>query len=152
VDRYRQLLTLLAPGKVLEWGPGPNTRLALAAGATVVTREFDRRWVPADHPPGLRVELVDWRASGWTALGADRDADVFFIDSRRRSDCLAAVFDQASPHALACLHDAQRRRYHSALSRFGHVYFPDPGFAIASRSPALLRPVARLLQSAGPPR
>jgi hypothetical protein len=147
-DCYRQLLTITRPRKVLEWGPGLNTRLALQAGAEVVSREFDPKWVPDCQHPRHAVELVDWEGSRWPDPGSDRDADLFFIDSRRRSDCLDAVRVAAPPDSLVCLHDAQRRRYHAALARFGHVYFAAPGFAIASRSLRLLRPVARLMTQA----
>ena len=144
-DCYRQLLTIARPRKVLEWGPGLNTRLALQAGAEVVSREFDPKWVPDCHHPKHTVELVDWKRSAWTDLEHDRDAELFFIDSRRRSDCLEAVLTRASPDSLACLHDAQRRRYHPTLARFQHVLFAMRGFAIASRSQRLLRPIARLM-------
>ncbi len=146
-DRYRQLLSIVKPTKVFEWGPGLNTRLALEAGAEVVSREFDPNWVPDLRHPKLTVDLVDWKGPRWTGLGPDRDAELFFVDSRRRSDCLAAVLTQGPPDALVCLHDAQRRRYHPALCRFGHVFFALPGFAIASRSRALLAPIARLMAS-----
>src|SRR5262249_49947120 len=108
---YRRLLTIARPRKVLEWGPGLNTRLALEAGAEVVSRESD----------------ANWGGPEWTDLGPDRDAELFFVNSRRRSDCLAAVLAQGSPDSLVCLHDAQRRRYHPALARFGHVFFATPG-------------------------
>ncbi|HJZ56407.1 MAG TPA: hypothetical protein VKE74_15690, partial [Gemmataceae bacterium] len=145
VDRYRQLLSIAKPRKVLEWGPGLNTRLALEAGAEVVSREFAPEWVPDLRHPKLTVDLMDWRGPRWTDLGPDRDAELFFIDSRRRSDCLAAVLAQASPNSLVCLHDAQRRRYHPALAGFGYVSFVMPGFAIASRSRGLVAPIARLM-------
>ena len=144
-DCYRQLLSVARPTKVCEWGPGLNTQLALDAGAIVVSREFDPHWIPNVSHPNLTVDCMDWRSQRWTDLGSDSDAEIFFIDSRRRSDCLAAVLEQAAPESLVCLHDAQRRRYHPALARFGHVFFAMPGFAIASRSRELLGPIARLL-------
>jgi hypothetical protein len=147
-EAYRRLLAIARPGKVFEWGPGPNTRLALEAGAEVVSREFDPKWVPDVRDPKLAVELVEWAGPRWTDLGPDRDAEVFFVDSRRRSDCLAAVLDQAPAESLVCLHDAQRRRYHPALAAFGYVFFAEPGFAVASRSAGLLGPVARLMSRA----
>jgi hypothetical protein len=150
-DCYRRLLTIARPRKVLEWGPGLNTRLALEAGAEVISREFDPKWVPDCPHPKHTAELVDWQSSRWTDLGHDRDAELFFIDSRRRSDCLEAVLAQAPAESLVCLHDAQRRRYHAALAWFEHVLFAMPGFAIASRSRLLLRPIARLMELTADP-
>jgi hypothetical protein len=148
---YRRLLEITRPVKVFEWGPGPNTQLALEVGARVVSRECDPKWVPGARAPELALEVMDCTGSRWVDLGSDRDAEVFFIDSRRRVDCLAAVLAQATPEALVCLHDAQRRRYHSALAAFGYVFFAEPGFAIASRSPAVLGPLARLMSRTDAP-
>jgi hypothetical protein len=140
---YRLVLQAVRPRKVFEWGPGLNTRLALAAGAAVTSYEFSERWLPTFTDPRLRVVRVAVDGHAWVDLGEDADADVFFIDSRRRSDCLDAVFGAAKPTAVVCLHDAQRRRYHEALARFPFVWFMDSGFALASRSADRLEAVRR---------
>jgi Glycosyltransferase sugar-binding region containing DXD motif len=144
---YRLVLQAAQPRKVFEWGPGLNTRMALAAGAAVTSYEFSERWLPTFSDPRLTVVQVSVEGQGWVDLGKNADADVFFIDSRRRSDCLDAVFHAAKTTALACLHDAQRRRYHEALARFPFVWFIEPGFALASRSLDRLEQVRAALDS-----
>ena len=136
---YRVLLETVNPEKVVEWGPGLSTQLALAANANVSSFEFSEQWLPQFADPKLQINLVPVESSRW--LKIDGDADVYFIDSRRRADCLDAVFHSAKPTAVVCLHDAQRRRYHAALSQFPFVWFPEPGFAIASRSSKKLQKI-----------
>lgn len=129
---YAAVLAALRPRKVFEWGPGWSTRMALAAGAVVVAVEHDRRWVPQIAAPRgqFRCRLAALYSPEYVTV--DADADVYFIDGRRRAECVNAVHTHAKPSAVVCLHDAQRERYHRALQGWEYVRFLSRGFAVAS--------------------
>lgn len=53
VSDYAKILQICKPRKAFEWGPGVNTRMALAMGAKVFAIEPLLRWVsplPLDDP------------------------------------------------------------------------------------------------------
>ncbi len=66
------------------------------------------------------------------------NSDLFFVDSRRRAQCLRAIYSlrRQNPELVVCLHDAQRSRYHQALALFEYVQFFSRGFATATNSKA----------------
>ena len=133
---YARVLEIVRPRQVFEWGPGPNTRMALAAGAKVFAIEPVLRWVsplPLDDP-NLAVLVTPTTSPFYLNLHGREDSDVFFVDSRRRAECLDLIREQAKPEAIVCLHDAQRSRYNAALRRFANVTYLDRCFAIASMS------------------
>ncbi len=141
---YARLLEITRARQVFEWGPGPNTRMALAAGAKVFAIEPVLRWVsplPLDDP-NLAVLVTPTISPFYLSLHGHEDSDMFFVDSRRRAECLDLVREQAKPEAIICLHDAQRVRYNAALRRFANVTYLDRSFAIASMRelPAALCP------------
>lgn len=132
-EPYAALLQVIQPAVVFEWGPGESTRLALESGARVFAIEPSPEWaarVPAHPRLTLLVAPVD--SPGYLDLHGHRDADLYFIDCRRRAECLDLVRLSASPTAIVCLHDAQRYRYQAALRRFPHVQYLERGFAVAS--------------------
>ncbi len=133
---YAKLLGIFRPQQVFEWGPGTNTQMALAAGAEVFAIEPVLRWVsplPLDNPK-LAVLITPTTSPLYMSLHGREGSDLFFVDSRRRAECLDLIRAQAKPEALVCLHDAQRTRYNAALRRFKNVIFLQRSFAIASQS------------------
>ena len=144
VEHYSRLVRLVKPRMVFEWGPGPNTVIALKLGAQVVSVEPERKWIPDINHQAWTCILAREDSPGYMSLWHCQSAAVFFIDSRRREDCLELVYLQSRPDAIAVLHDAQRRRYQRSLERFPYVIFVDKGVAFASRSKYLLDVVDRM--------
>ena len=133
---YAWLLEICRPRRVFEWGPGPNTLMALGGGAKVFAIEPVLRWVsplPLDDP-NLAVLVTPTNSSFYLSLHGHEDSDLFFVDSRRRAECLDLIREQAKPEAIVCLHDAQRSRYNASLRKFANVIYLDRSFAIATMS------------------
>jgi len=133
VDVYADLIRTLRPQLVLEWGPGRNTIMALQSGARVVSIESEKRWIPDGANQRWTCILAQERSPDYLRLWGCDDADIFFVDGRRRSECLAALHLMCKPSAVVCLHDAQRIRYQKALGLFDFVEFRHRGFAVASK-------------------
>ena len=128
---YQKLLEKVNPTKIFEWGPGLNTELALLFTQNIVSVEDVKKWMPDRLLKGqaiifTRIDTEDYVQS----VRHYADADIFFVDARRRSECLELVHKVKKPSAYVCLHDAQRGRYHNALSLYSEVEFPHKGFAI----------------------
>ena len=124
---YQTVLDLVRPKLVYEWGPGENSRMAVRAGAQVVAVEQDPRFVPTDLRDGFRAFVVEVDDPSYP-IPRVKNADIYFIDSRRRAECISAVWRECVRKAYAsdtvvALHDAQRRRYHDALRLFPYVKF-----------------------------
>lgn len=133
---YQTVLDYVRPKLVYEWGPGENSRMAVEAGAQVIAVEQDIRFVPRDLGHRFRALVVDVTAPSYP-IPLVRDADVYFIDSRRRAECTSAIWRECvreghAPNTVVALHDAQRSRYHEALRLFPYVNFLDRGFCVAS--------------------
>ncbi len=136
VPAYTRLVEMLQPSRVLEWGPGPNTDIALKAGARVWAVESQRKWLkePAANLVQLFVAESAERyadAPAWLGL----DFDLFFVDGRRRSECFQAAHKAAihgSRKAVAALHDCQRSRYWTGLKAWRYVCVPVGVLAIAT--------------------
>lgn len=137
IPHYQKILECLNPKKIFEWGPGLNTKLGLATPSveSIIAIEQDPKWIPEIEDSRFQVFTVPEHEPNYVHLQGHEDADIFFIDSRRRAECLDLVRMQASSQAVICLHDAQRHRYHEALAKFGAVKFFDVGFAIATHQP-----------------
>jgi hypothetical protein len=147
---YERLLWALRPQLVVEWGPGPNTQMALAVGAEVFSIEHDPQWMPKDLSPKLAVLLAPKDGKHYCYFPAE--ADLYFIDGRNRARCLELVYDRAHPDAVVCLHDAQRRAYRSMLLRFPYVLEPSMGFAIATKAETVAACLAELFETSLRPR
>jgi len=143
-DPYAEVLELVHPRVVFEWGPGLNTTMALKTGATVCSMEHQARFMPR----GIKTErfvprLARADSAEYVQIVPYCHADVFFVDGRRRADCIRAARTVCTDRAVLCLHDAQRERYHEALRAFPNVLFMTRGFAVASISEALISALAR---------
>jgi hypothetical protein len=138
VPFYKTLLRRLKPKIVCEWGPGPNTELALLFGATVTTVEQDLQWMPQEQEKLVRLHIqtndpLYIRPCDFASV------DLFFVDSRRRSECVEQIFSGCKKNAVVCLHDCQRSRYKKAMSLFQHIAFYGKGdFCAMSKSKASL--------------
>jgi len=125
---------------VFEFGGGGSTLWLLDRGASVVTVEHDPEW--AAH---LRGEVTSPR---WTLLerGPDDDYesyvsaiagygegffDLVIVDGRERSRCVAAAHSKVRPGGLLIVDDADRERYHDAISSVGWPVELVVGFAPA---------------------
>lgn len=130
---YRRLLQVCRPKDVFEWGPGLSTHIALEHAADVFTIESSIEFAAAlPQDQHLAVLITPVEASAYLELHGKYHSDLFFVDGRRRVECLELVRKQAKPAAVVCLHDAQRARYNEALRRFKHVDYLERGFAVAS--------------------
>jgi len=131
LEPYQKLLEALEPKKVFEWGTGENTKLALKTGARVISVEHSKD-VLLDPEPNLVQILVDVDDDIYPTLHGYDDCDIYFVDARRRLECIQYVREHAtkSDH-LVYLHDAQRQRYHSALKLYNYVRFVAQGNAVA---------------------
>jgi len=135
--QYRKIFTTLNISSVLEWGPGLNTEIAIENGSRVFSKEHDGKWIPTNISSTLWSHgLYDVGTPDYIEVMSG-EWDLYFVDGRRRSECLESVFKCCKESALVCLHDAQRPRYHDALSLFKKVFYVDPGFAVATKSEEL---------------
>jgi len=142
---YLAVLQHWRPSWVFEWGPGLNTYMALASGAEVWSVEHNARWMPVIWSDKHHPLAIDLGAARYTAIARQvasglatpriQPPNLWFIDSGHRERILELIASTPSPRpAIVCLHDAQRERYHAALSRFRYVRFLNRGFAVASNS------------------
>jgi hypothetical protein len=143
---YERLLRRLRPGKVVEWGPGLNTELALAVGAETFSIEHQLAYLPKHPRPGQSVLFAPIDSSRYFLF--PDDADLYFIDGRNRARCLEAVHERCRRKAVVCLHDAQRQAYREALMRFRHVLEPSWGFAVATKDKSQAKVLAEIFGKA----
>lgn len=138
-DAYRKVLDFLRPDKILEWGPGLNTKMGLEYGADVYSIEYQKKYVPTNIASDKwEYGLIPKNDDAFVQFPEGRkDWDVYFVDSRRRQECITLAL-QGKEDAVVCLHDAQRERYHPYLGQFKYVKFLDKGFAIASNNDRIL--------------
>lgn len=133
---YSAVLAVTLPQEVVEWGPGLNTELALQLpDCRVFAIESVVRWVPTPRDARFACLVCHEQSAAYTSLHGRNDADVVFVDGRRRSECIERVWQDLKPTGIVCVHDAQRARYQSAIGQFPCVAFFGRGFAAASRSP-----------------
>ena len=143
IPYYQKLLDYINPVNIFEWGPGKNTEIALRKESVkkIISIEQDKKWIPdiVDKRSCIihcKVES-DFYVNGFVELWKGNKFDLFFIDSRKRSECLNAVYDYSinyNPSIIVCLHDAQRSRYKECLFKFKYVHFLHKGFAVATLS------------------
>jgi hypothetical protein len=146
---YAALVRLFRPETVFEWGPGLNTAMALDAGARVTAIESSRDWIPKGTHGKFACIWVPENDPRYISTWGESKADLFFVDGRKRADCIRTVYDECKEGAILCLHDAQRKRYFWALNRFDYVHFLDRGFAVASKSNELNRIVKLVKEEVG---
>lgn len=133
---YSDVLVAVKPRCVFEWGPGINTRMALDAGAHVFSVEQDVRWLHPHHPWLVQYHLDVGNVLYPTLLG-QLYCQVHFVDSRRRAECIRHVrhYCLVDNH-VTVLHDAQRKRYWSALGSYRFVLVPELRTAVATNDAA----------------
>lgn len=148
-DHYKTLLKILRPERVIEWGPGPNTQAALDAGAEVLSIEHDRAWMPKGSHPRWACVIAPLDSEWYVDLYGAFNADLAFVDGRRRQECVEMCVNVLRDDAIVCLHDAQRYRYHGALGVYDYVEFLSNGFAVASNDKRLEQLAAQVREEAG---
>lgn len=134
VPEYLAVIMQVQPRFVYEWGPGVNTYLALAAGATVVSVEHNPKWIPRLHAHSLTIDNIPMDDPAYfNACHCHPVADIYFVDSGHRERCLESVRERIDkrPASIVVLHDAQRERYHPHLAAFPYVRFLNKGLAVA---------------------
>jgi hypothetical protein len=128
-----QVLDLIKPMAVIEWGPGKSTEI-LWNYPTVM------KLVSVEHDPEFHKRLMgkyneNWRLHLETNLdeyAQYKDIwypyDLAFVDGRNRARCLLeARKGILKPEGVAVLHDADRERYQDAIREFRHFIFTDEG-------------------------
>ena len=126
---YGRLLAAVKPSLVTEWGPGRNTAMALAAGASVLSVESQARYLHVHHPRLMQVYVSEEHERYLTrATGAE----VAFVDGRRRRECILSLRHHEQSNHILVLHDAKRWRYWTALSQYEFIVVPDGTTAYAT--------------------
>lgn len=137
IPTYRRVLQYYRPRWVYEWGPGISTAMALGAGASVWAVEHDERYATqiAPIPDVYTCDHIELDDDAYV-VPQDLEADIYFVDGRRRAECVVNVALMAiGRRSILCLHDAQRERYQYALGHWKYVKFLTRGFAVASFEP-----------------
>lgn len=129
---YSKVLKAVKPKKVLEWGPGANTRMAISFGAEVTTIEQNPKWNPKFVHKNLTVVNTPVESSEYVSLIFEKDWDLLFVDSRRRQEILQEA--SSIKEIVVCLHDAQRYRYRKAIEKFEYIRFIHRGFCVVTNS------------------
>ena len=133
---YKQLLSLLHPQSVLEWGPGRNTELALEAGAVVWSVESNPQWLLAPTQQLTQLLVLEKSLQYTTPTVWLRiEFSLVFVDGRKRAECLRRV--RVSSEAwtrgtVVAVHDAQRARYWDGLKRWAYIVVPEGSLAMAT--------------------
>ena len=125
---YKKVLEVVKPDVVYEWGPGKNTQMALDWGARVHSVEQDPKYLVSPH--AFLIQYLMPVEHNLYARPREKGVDLYFVDSRRRAECIEGAI-WASRDAVLVLHDAQRRRYWGALARYDFILIPDGCTAIA---------------------
>lgn len=130
---YAQVLQRVKPKIVCEWGPGLNTKMALDSGATVFTIEHNPRYVPKPHA-NLVILQIDVEDPLYIHPFNFENVDIFFIDARRRNECMECIASESKLDAVVVLHDSKRDRYAKGMSLFPYKIDDGSGTCILSRS------------------
>lgn len=120
--------------RIFEWGPGLTTRIFLRSCLVVEAVESEARWIPDLGKDSSRFicHLTPVRDRRYPMLWATvSDYDFYFVDGRRRSECMNSVLCNVQSPVLG-IHDAQRERYHEAMKEWPYVTFITRGLAILS--------------------
>lgn len=132
---YSDVLAIVKPKLVFEWGPGVNTRLALNCGAWVWSVEQETKWLHEHHNRLVQHYLSVDHPFYPTLLGS-RQCDVHFVDSRRRNECIEYIWKNCLQGShVTVVHDAQRKRYWSALGLYKYIMVPEGTTAVATNCP-----------------
>jgi len=142
IQYYKEILNIINPKSIYEWGPGINTKMALEHGAKVHTKEFNEKWKfigGKKYGSKFIQKIIDSKNPEWTKIDTPKLWDLFFIDSRERQICIKNAFNEGREDSITIVHDAQRNRYHKYIGKFPFVYFPSRGLAIATKSEKLFK-------------
>jgi hypothetical protein len=136
VPSYQKLLEILKPKTLQEWGPGKNTDMALEAGWHVRSTESEPQYLHSHHP-----ELVQkYVAVESEQYVQPKSSFVYFVDGRRRADCLKHIWPLTDGDKAVILHDVKRERYWQEFAHYDYVVIPDgtTGYATKQGSMCLL--------------
>lgn len=153
---FRPWLTALyrhvQPRRVLEFGPGWSTRIALRhSAAHIVSIEESRRWYEKyrrEFDPA-RVQLLH-REPGWDLAELTQFGppfDLVFVDGGRRTEELIRAASLLSPRGVAALHDAHREDYEPGIRAYAAVYFPERHGCVLTHDAARLHELRGVLPS-----
>lgn len=110
-------LRIIAPKRVLEWGPGESTRIIqqLCPDAQIVTIENN----PAYAGSGI-ILLSTKEAYVSYPLGLGKKFDFIFVDGFDdwRPDCLDVAHEVVADDGVVLLHDSERSWYREAVEKF----------------------------------
>lgn len=140
-DPYGSFPILKSRWKVVEWGPGKNTEMAMLCGAQVLSIEHSKQWIPSfGDLMGNTVTYIYTPIESllYRDFSEMEDADLFFVDGLKRTQCLINIARRCKSEAVVCLHDAQREDYWEGLYKFRFVKFMEWSFAVASHSDKIL--------------
>lgn len=135
-EPFQRVLDLTKPRWCQHYGPGLDPLMSLANGAElVICHEGKPEYAVENAGVEMRIldESTEEYVRGMTGF------DLYFVDGRRRAECLRSIRRVCRFDSVVCLHDASRRRYHEALSAWRYVRFLHKGFAVASDHPRILR-------------
>lgn len=135
-SELQKVLNLAKPNKIYEWGPGVSTKQFLATEAVeIVSVEHDARWsCPYIEDPKFSCRLSKLQSSEYISIEGFNSFDLYFVDGRRRRECIESIYQNAKDEAIVCLHDAQRERYNKAIRLFPYVVFLSRTFCVMSKS------------------
>ena len=136
---YEKILKNISPKNIIEWGPGMGidndklkgqTQLALElTNANITVIEQDKKWLPKPQDR-LTVKHIQVNDPEYINIEKYKDFDIFFVDSRRRQECIENAFKYANDDVLVFVHDAERQRYKKFINLFPYIiYFNNERFA-----------------------
>ena len=131
VPEFLEVVMQVQPKIAVEWGPGVNTYILLAAGARVYSVEHNPKWIPPLYSSRFTVVQTPLSDPSFTSAADFPVADLYFVDSGGRAQCILSSLECAEEHSMLMLHDAQREIYHKALAEWPYVRFLNRGLAIA---------------------
>jgi hypothetical protein len=134
-DAYTSLLKYIKPQRILEWGPGLNTEIALDLGIKVVSIEHQNQWLYDKFNINHSPILTDLNSDFYIQKNEKLDYDLYFVDGRRRQEILVQIKNKATGSYLACLHDSQREKYQEYINLFKYKKELCEGFIVLSDFP-----------------
>jgi predicted O-methyltransferase YrrM len=143
IEIVEEILCNLQPERSLEWGAGYSTLYfpkCLKRNARWISVEHYRDWATKiehmNQNPDVKIILVEPNHFPWTDPdkdGASSDLedylefptqfgnfDFILIDGRARNAALIKAYELIKNDGVVVLHDANRRRYHTAFEKYKH--------------------------------